>query len=485
MITSSLLTDMYQLTMMQGLFRQGLHRTPCVFDRFYRRNPFGGAYTIVAGLWRVIEYIENLHFSEDDIEYLRSLDQFDEDFLDYLGTFKFTGSIWAIPEGTVVFPREVLLRVEAPKDEAMLIETAISMFLNHESLIATKARRIRTVAGSDTLAEFGMRRAQGETAAVYGARAAIIGGFDGTSNVYSAARFQITPVGTMAHSWIMSFPNEIEAFRAYAKQYKETLVFLVDTYNTLEKGVPAAIQVFKEVRQERGGTMPKVYGIRLDSGDLAYLSVEAKKMLDAEGFTDARIFASNDLDEDTIFDLKTQGAAINSWGVGTKLVTADGTPALGGVYKLAGQWDGECFVPVMKFSDNVEKVTNPGIKKVLRLISKRNGRMIGDVICLAHEEIDSTQDYLFKNPLYPWKQMLLKGDTFYVESLLVPIFKKGLKVYKEPTLQEISAYSEEQMKLLWPEYLRLHRAPEMKVNISQELYEMKSRLLLEKVGRVE
>lgn len=485
MITQSLLTDMYQLTMMQGLFRQGLHRTPCVFDRFYRRNPFGGAYTIVAGLWRVIEYLENLSFSAEDIAYLRSLGQFDEDFLSYLEQFRFTGTVWAIPEGTVVFPKEVLLRVEAPKDEAMLIETAVSMFLNHESLIATKARRIRTVAGNDTLAEFGMRRAQGETAAVYGARAAIIGGFNGTSNVFSAAQFNIPVVGTMAHSWIMSFPNEIEAFRAYAKQYKETLVFLVDTYNTLEKGVPAAIEVFKEIRDARGGTMPKVYGIRLDSGDLAYLSIEAKKLLDAEGFTDARIFASNDLDEETIFDLKTQGATVNSWGVGTKLVTADGTPALGGVYKLAGQWDQGEFVPVMKFSDNVEKVTNPGIKKVLRLISTRSGRMIGDLICLDHETISTDTDYTFKNPLYPWKQMVLKANSFRVESLLVPIFKDGVKVYESPSLHEIAEYSEEQMKLLWPEYVRLHRTPEMKVNISQELYDLKSKILLEKVGRVE
>lgn len=480
MISQSLLTDMYQLTMMQGLFKKNLHRTKCVFDRFYRKNPFEGSYTIVAGLEQVVRYLQELSFNDDDIAYLRSLGMFEEDFLDYLKTFRFTGSVWAAPEGTVAFPGEVLLRVEAAKDECILIETALSMFLNHESLIATKARRIRHAAKTDLVAEFGMRRAQGESAAVYGARAAMIGGCNGTSDVYSAALYGLKPVGTMAHSWVMGFPNEVDAFRAYADQYEDVLVFLVDTYNTLEQGVPSAIQVFQEVKDRRGGTMPTGYGIRLDSGDLAYLSIEARRMLDEAGFTDALIFATNDLDEYTIADLKFQGAAINAWGVGTKLITADGNPALGGVYKLAGQWEGETFKPAMKFSDNIEKVTNPGVKKVLRLINGRNQKLIGDLICLVDEEIPLDEDYVFMNPLYPWKQTVLPAGTFRVEELLVPIFQDGKLVYELPSLQEIIAYSEGQMKLLWPEYFRLHRPPIMKVNVSQRLHALKEELLLEK-----
>ena len=482
MITHALLTDMYQFTMMQGLFTQNKHRTRCVFDRFYRTNPFQGAYTVVAGLEQVIEYVKGLRFSEEDITYLRQTGVFTEEFLDYLTTFRFTGTIYAAPEGSVVFPGEVLLRVETAKDEAILLETALSMFLNHESLIATKARRIRSVIGKDGVAEFGMRRAQGVSAAVQGARAAFIGGFDSTSDVYSAALYGMRPVGTMAHSWVMSFPTEIDAFRAYADQYENNLVFLVDTYNTLHKGMPAAIQVFQEIRERRGGTMPSIYGIRLDSGDLAYLSIEARKMLDEAGFKEALIFATNDLDEYKIADLKQQGAAITAWGVGTKLITADETPALGGVYKLAGQWEGDTFMPAMKFSDNIEKVTNPGKKKVLRLINTRNNKLIGDLICLDHETVDATQDYVFKNPLHPWKQTVLKANTFRVQELLVPIFVDGELVYDVPTLAQVKAYGEEQIQLLWTEFLRLRRAPEVKVNISEELHQLKSKLLLEKVG---
>ncbi|MBP7753257.1 MAG: nicotinate phosphoribosyltransferase [Veillonella sp.] len=483
MISKALLTDLYQLTMMQGLFKKNMHRTPCVFDRFYRKNPFDGAYTVVAGLEHVIDYLEHLAFNEDDIAYLRSTGIFEEDFLEYLKDFRFTGSVVAAPEGTVVFPGEVLLRVKAPKDEAMLIETPLSMYLNHESLIATKARRIRSVAGHDSLAEFGMRRAQGTNAAVYGARATIIGGFNGTSNVYSAAQYGIKPVGTMAHSWIMSFSDELTAFRAYAEQYENMLVLLVDTYDTLRKGVPAAIQVFKEVRERRGGTMPKGYGVRLDSGDLSYLSQEVRKMMDDAGFNDAIIFASNDLDEYTIADLKHQGCAISSWGVGTKLITADGTPALGGVYKLAGQWaDDGTFTPTIKFSDNIEKLTNPGFKKVLRLINRRNHKLIGDLICLDDETVDTTKPYDFVNPQYPWKCTHLEADSFDVVPLLQPIFEDGKLVYNKPSLNEIVDYAEDQMRLLWPEYFRLQRPPVVKVNISKALFELKSSLLLKKVG---
>jgi len=385
-------------------------------------------------------------------------------------------------EGDLVFANEPIVQVEGPLAQCQLVETALLNIVNFQTLIATKARRIRSVIGKDGVAEFGMRRAQGVSAAVQGARAAFIGGFDSTSDVYSAALYGMRPVGTMAHSWVMSFPTEVDAFRAYADQYENNLVFLVDTYNTLHKGVPAAIQVFQEIRERRGGTMPSIYGIRLDSGDLAYLSIEARKMLDEAGFKEALIFATNDLDEYKIADLKQQGAEITAWGVGTKLITADETPALGGVYKLAGQWEGDTFMPAMKFSDNIEKVTNPGKKKVLRLINVRNHKLIGDLICLDHETVDTTQDYVFKNPLYPWKHTVLKANSFKIQELLVPIFVDGELVYSVPSLAQVKAYGEEQIQLLWPEFLRLRRAPEVKVNISEELHQLKSKLLLEKVG---
>lgn len=486
MLSESLLTDLYQLTMMQGLFEKNLHRTRCVFDRFYRKNPFEGAYTVVAGLENVIMYLQNLSFTAEDIGYLRSTGIFKESFLNYLRDFKFTGDIYAAPEGSIVFPREVLLRVEAPKDEAMLIESALSMYLNHESLIATKARRIRSVAGKDSLAEFGMRRAQSVSAAVYGARAALIGGFNGTSNVYSAAKFGMRPVGTMAHSWIMSFETELEAFRTYAEQYENMLVLLVDTYDTLKQGVPNAITVFEEVKQRRGGTMPKNYGIRLDSGDLVYLSKEARKLLDAAGFHDAVIFASNDLDEYLIADLKRQGGKVDSWGVGTKLITSDGSPSLGGVYKLAGQWDSDgSFEAKMKFSDNSNKVTNPGVKKTLRLVNKQNKKLIGDLICFADETVDDKRDYIYENPMCPWKCTHLKAGTFEVQEVLAPIFRKGELVYELPTLSEIVQYAQTQINLLWPEQLRLYNPAEVKVNLSQRVFKLRSEMLLEKVGRSE
>lgn len=327
MYTKALLTDLYQLTMMQGLFFEGKHEQQCVFDRYYRSNPFKGGYTVVAGLEHLIDYVENIHFSDDDLAYLKGTGFFRQEFLDYLKELRFTGDIYAMPEGTVAFPQEVLLRVQTKKDEALLLETCMSMIMNHESLIATKARRVRTVAGNDNLMEFGLRRAQGKSAGIYGARSAMIGGFNGTSNVLAGAKFGMPVLGTMAHSWVMSFSSELEAFRQYAKQYPNNLILLADTYNTLKQGVPDAITIFKEMKE--AGTLPKVYGIRLDSGDLAYLSKEAHKMFTAAGFPDAVIAASNDLDENLIFELKGQGSAINSWGVGTNLITAKDSPSLG------------------------------------------------------------------------------------------------------------------------------------------------------------
>lgn len=483
-MSDTLLTDLYQLTMMQGLFLNNMHRQRCVFDRFYRKNPFGGAYTVIAGLEHVITYLKQLRFTEGDIEYLRSTGIFEESFLAYLKDFSFTGDMYAVPEGTIVFPREPLIRIEAARDEAMLIETALSMYMNHETLIATKARRVRSAAGGDLLSEFGLRRAQGKSAAVYGARATIVGGFNSTSNVLAAQKFGIQPSGTMAHSWVMSFDTEEEAFRAYAERYENMLVLLVDTYDTLHQGVPNAIKIFEEVRARRGGTMPAFYGVRLDSGDLAYLSVEARKMLNAAGFTKATIFASNNLDEYLIADLKRQGAEISAWGVGTKLITADGSSALGGVYKLAGQWDAQgAFEPKMKFSDNAEKVTYPGRKKVLRLSYKESGKLIGDWICLEEETIDEQSDFLFYNPLYPWKKKLLPKGSFSVQPLLVPIFKDGKALYESPSLADIKAYGEKQTQVIWPQYFRLVHPPENRVNISPALHALQKQLIEENAQR--
>ena len=477
MYTKALLTDLYQLTMMQGLFFEGKHEQQCVFDRYYRSNPFKGGYTVVAGLEHLIDYVENIHFSDDDLAYLKSTGFFRQEFLDYLKELRFTGDIYAMPEGTVAFPQEVLLRVQTKKDEALLLETCMSMIMNHESLIATKARRVRTVAGNDNLMEFGLRRAQGKSAGIYGARSAMIGGFNGTSNVLAGAKFGMPVLGTMAHSWVMSFSSELEAFRQYAKQYPNNLILLADTYNTLKQGVPDAITIFKEMKE--AGTLPKVYGIRLDSGDLAYLSKEAHKMFTAAGFPDAVIAASNDLDENLIFELKGQGSAINSWGVGTNLITAKDSPSLGGVFKLVGQYDDGKFVPKIKMSDNAEKISNPGLKNVLRVYDKKTGKMKADIIILEGESIDESKDLLLKSDKAPWRFRTIPAGTYRVQQMLIPIFKQGKLVYKKPNLKDIMTYADEQIQTLWPEYLRLVNPEEMWVQRSSKLSALRDAVLKE------
>ena len=477
MYTNALLTDLYQLTMMQGLFFEGKHEQQCVFDRYYRSNPFKGGYTVVAGLEHLIDYVENIHFSDDDLAYLKGTGFFRQEFLDYLKELRFTGDIYAMPEGTVAFPQEVLLRVQTKKDEALLLETCMSMIMNHESLIATKARRVRTVAGNDNLMEFGLRRAQGKSAGIYGARSAMIGGFNGTSNVLAGAKFGMPVLGTMAHSWVMSFSSELEAFRQYAKQYPNNLILLADTYNTLKQGVPDAITIFKEMKE--AGTLPKVYGIRLDSGDLAYLSKEAHKMFTAAGFPDAVIAASNDLDENLIFELKGQGSAINSWGVGTNLITAKDSPSLGGVFKLVGQYDDGKFVPKIKMSDNAEKISNPGLKNVLRVYDKKTGKMKADIIILEGESIDESKDLLLKSDKAPWRFRTIPAGTYRVQQMLIPIFKQGKLVYKKPNLKDIMTYADEQIQTLWPEYLRLVNPEEMWVQRSSKLSALRDAVLKE------
>ena len=400
----TLLTDLYELTMMQGYFREKDANETVIFDAFYRTNPDGNAFSICAGLEQVIDYVKNLHFDDADIEYLRGLGIFDEDFLEYLHNFKFSGNIYAIPEGTVVFPREPLVKVIAPIMEAQLVETAILNIINHQSLIATKTSRIVFAARGDGIMEFGLRRAQGADAGTYGARAAMIAGCIGTSNVLAGKLFDVPVKGTHAHSWIMSFPDELTAFRAYAKLYPSACILLADTYDTLGSGVPNAIRVFQEMRD--AGIPLTFYGIRLDSGDLAYISKKARKMLDDAGFPDAVISASNDLDEYLIDSLKIQGAAITSWGVGTNLITSKDCPSFGGVYKLAAIMDRHTgkFIPKIKLSENTEKVTNPGNKTIQRIYDKETGKIIADLICLVNEEFDEKNSLLLFDPIETWKK---------------------------------------------------------------------------------
>ena len=476
----TLLTDFYELTMMQGYFKNPTDQT-VIFDVFYRDNPCGGGYAITCGLEQVIEYVENLHFTSEDIEYLRSLNTFDEDFLEYLSSFHFSGDIYAIPEGTVVFPHEPLLKVIAPVIEAQLLETAILNIINHQSLIATKASRVVYAARGDGIMEFGLRRAQGPDAGIFGARAAVIAGCVGTSNVLTGQMFNVPLSGTHAHSWIMSFPDEYTAFKTYAKLYPNACILLVDTYDTLKSGVPNAIRVFEEMREE--GIPLTRYGIRLDSGDLAYLSKEAYKMLAAAGFDDAIISASSDLDEYLIDSLKAQDAKINSWGVGTNLITSKDNPAFGGVYKLAAikDKDSDEFIPKIKLSENTEKVTNPGNKTIYRIYNKSTGKIKADLICLNDEKFDENETMVIFDPIDTWKKTRVLGGTYIMRELLKPIFLKGKKVYESPSVMELQAYCRQEMDTLWEESKRLVNPHEVYVDLSQKLYDLKAKLL-EEVG---
>ncbi|MBE5941597.1 MAG: nicotinate phosphoribosyltransferase [Lachnospiraceae bacterium] len=472
----TLLTDLYELTMMQGYFNQKSNDV-VVFDAFYRKNPSGNGYAITAGLHQIIDYVKNLSFSYDDIDYLRGLGIFNEDFLEYLAGFHFTGDIYAIPEGSVVFPHELLVKVIAPIMEAQLVETAILNILNHQSLIATKAARVCFAAKGDGVMEFGLRRAQGPDAGTLGARAAMIGGCIGTSNVLCGEIFDVPVLGTHAHSWIMSFPDEYTAFKTYADMYPDACILLVDTYDTLKSGVPNAIKVFEEMRA--AGIQSKRYGIRLDSGDLAYLSKKARKMLDAAGFNDAIISASSDLDEYLIDSLKTQGAAITSWGVGTNLITSADCPAFGGVYKLAAiKKEGEeTFTAKIKISENPAKVTNPGNKTVFRIIDKETGKLKADLISLADEVYDTSKDLEIFHPIDTWKRSTLAGGSYDIKELLIPIFKKGQCVYTSPKTMDIRTYCQEQLDLLWDESRRLVNPQEVHVDLSKPLYDLKMNLL--------
>ena len=475
----SLLTDLYQLTMLQGYFEEKQANETVIFDMFFRNNPHSGGYSVCAGLQQVIEYIEGLHFADEDISYLKTLNLFSDKFLSYLKDFKFTGDIYAIPEGSVIFPKEPIMKIVAPIMEAQLIETALLNIINHQSLIATKASRVVFAANGDTVLEFGLRRAQGPDAGIYGARAAMIAGCFATSNVLAGQMFDVPIRGTHAHSWVMSFSDELTAFRKYANLYPNACILLVDTYDTLKSGVPNAIKVFNEMREK--GIELKNYGIRLDSGDLSYLSKKARQLLDNAGFNDAIISASNDLDENLISSLKLQGAKISSWGVGTNMITSKDCPAFGGVYKLSAVYesDKKAFKAKIKLSENAEKNTNPGNKKIYRIYDKDTKKIIADLICLEEETLDTSEELLLFDPLDTWKKTLLPSHTYYTKELLVPVFKNGKCVYKSPSVMEIREYCKEEMDTLWEESRRLEYPHRTHVDLSQKLWDLKNNLLNE------
>lgn len=467
----TLLTDFYELTMMNGYLKCGIADNEAAFDVFYR----GGNklnYAMTAGLEQVIEYVKNLHFTKDDIAYLKSLNVFGDDFFARLEKIKFTGDIFAVPEGTIIFPYEPILTVKAPLFEAQLLETAILCLLNHQTLIATKATRLCQNTDANIM-EFGLRRAQGPDAGIYGARAAYVGGCRSTSNVLSGQMFGIPVKGTHAHSWVMSFPDELTAFRAYADLYPNGCMLLVDTYDTLKSGVPNAIKVFDELKAK--GYKP--FGIRLDSGDLAYLSKEARKMLDAAGHSDCIICVSNDIDEDILLSLKAQDAKINLYGIGTRLITSYDAPSLGGVYKLCAIEENGKLIPKIKLSDTHEKITNPGLKKIIRIYDN-NGFAAADLIATKKDKIDTTKPLTIFHPEQTWKKTTF--TEYSVKELMVDIFKNGRLVYKRPTLTEIAAAADKSVSEFYPEYLRTVNPQEYKVDLSDNLYALKIKML--KIG---
>lgn len=468
---SALLTDLYQLTMSYGYFREGKAEQKVVFDVFFRKLPPGSGYVLAAGLEQVVEYLQQLQFDAEDLAYLRSLNMFSDAFIEFLRDFRFTGDLWAIPEGTPVFPQEPLIRVCAPIVEAQIIETAILNMVNFQSLIATKSCRVNLAAKGDPVMEFGLRRAHGPDAGVYGARAAVIGGCQSTSNVRAGLLFGIPVSGTMAHSWVQSFPSELAAFRAYANAFPDNCLLLVDTYNVLRSGLPNAIKIGRELRHKGY----ELKGIRIDSGDLAYLSRRARRMLDDAGFPEAVIVVSNDLDEETIQDIKTQGAPINAWGVGTALITSSNYPALGGVYKLAAVEEDGRWLAKLKISENSDKITLPGIKQVVRFYSRDSGNALADLVTLDDEEFDTSQPLTIFHPLETWKRKTLHNFTY--KKLLVPVLEQGKLVYDLPSVQGIRAYSCDEQDKFWEEYKRLKFPQKYIVDLSSDLWQLRAGLL--------
>ena len=469
----TMLTDFYEFTMANGYLEKGMGDRIAYFDMFFRRVPDDGGYAIMAGTEQLVQYFSSLRFTDEDIAYLRGRRCFSEAFLAYLKDFKFECDVWAVPEGTPIFPGEPIVTVAGPMIQAQFVETMILLTVNHQTLIATKASRISRAAQGRTVLEFGSRRAQGYDGAVYGARASYIGGCGGTACVMADRDFGIPAGGTMAHSWVQMFDSEFEAFKAYAEIYPDNCTFLVDTYNVLKSGVPNAIRVANEVLAPMG-VRPK--GIRLDSGDIAYLSVKARELLDAAGYPDMQIMASNSLDEYLVRDLLVQGAKIDSFGIGERLITSKSEPVFGGVYKLSAVENDEGeLIPKIKVSENVEKITTPHFKKVWRLYDNETGKAIADVLCVHDEVIDETRPYTIFHPIHTWKKKTV--TNFTAKPLLVRLFKKGRRVYKSPDVESIRAYCAEQMDTLWAQITRFENPQTYYVDLSSRLWKVKNDLL--------
>ena len=467
-----MLFDFYEATMSNGLFKNGMHNTVSYFDMFYRRVPDEGGFAIMVGLEQLIEYLENLKFTDEDIEYLKGQGNFSEEFLEYMRNFKFECDVWAIPEGTPIFPGEPIITVRGPAIQAMMIETMVLVTINHQSLIATKANRIVRAANGKAVMEFGSRRAHSYDAAVYGARAAYIGGCSATACVKAGQEFDIPVTGTMAHSWVQHFPSEYEAFKAYAECYPESCLLLVDTYNVLKSGIPNAIKVFDEVLKPKG-LRPK--GVRIDSGDITYLTKKVRKMLDEAGYPDCKICISNSLDEYLIRDMLIQGAKVDSFGVGERLITASSEAVFGGVYKVVATEEDGVMTPKIKISENIAKITIPCFKFCWRLYDNETGKAIADVITLFDEEIDSTKPYEIFDPVYTWKRKVV--TNFTARRLFVKIFENGEKIYNSPSVKEIQKYCLEQVDTLWDEVQRFEKPHNYYVDLSQKLWDERKRLL--------
>ena len=470
----TMIMDLYELTMSNGIFDSDRRNEITYFDMFFRRVPDDGGYAIMAGIEQLIEYMNNLEFSDDDIAYLRGLKLFSDDFIDYLKDFKFTCDVWAMPEGTVIFPHEPIVTVRGPAMQAMMLETMLLLTINHQSLIATKANRITRAADGRPVMEFGARRAHGYGAAYYGARAAVIGGCAGTSCLLTAKDFDVPPSGTMAHSWVQLFDDEYSAFKAYAEKYPDSCMLLVDTYNVLKSGIPNAIKVFDEVLKPLG---KRPLGIRIDSGDITYITKKARKMLDDAGYSDCKICVSNSLDEYLIRDMIFQGAKVDSYGVGERLITASSEAVFGGVYKLAAvERNGE-IIPKIKISENPAKITLPGVKIPWRLYDRTTGKAIADVITLGDEKISSDEPYEIFDPEHTWKRKVV--TDFVAKKLQVKIFDKGRQVYTSPSVKEISKFRAEQVNSLWDEVTRFENPHTYYVDLSEKLWNLRDELLNE------
>lgn len=471
-INLTMLTDFYELTMANGYWQENFQDKIAYFDIFFRKVPDDGGFAIMVGVEQLIQYLKKLKFTEDDIAYLRKKELFSEPFLEYLRNFSFSCDVWAIPEGTPIFPREPIVTVRGPVIEAQFIETMMLLTINHQSLIGTKANRIVRAAQGRPIMEFGSRRAQGYDGAIFGARAAYIGGCVGTACTITDRDFAIPALGTMAHSWVQLFPTELDAFRAYARTYPHDCTFLVDTYNVLKSGVPNAIKVFNEELVPRG---IRPQGVRIDSGDITYLSKQTRKMLDEAGFTDCKIVASNSLDEYIIRDILLQGAKVDSFGVGERLITSQSESVFGGVYKLAAIEEKGQTIPKIKLSENVDKITNPGFKQVWRLFDRKSGKAIADVITLADEVIDEKKPYELFDPEHTWKKK--RVTNFRAKKLQVQIFAKGQCVYQSPELKTIQEYCREQIDTLWEEVLRFENPHSYYVDLSWKLWHLKQDLI--------